>query len=313
MSVTFALRPEARFSDGSTLTAADVVDSFRLLKEHGHEQYRILIRDVEAADVLDRRTRALPLQGRQCARPARDRRHPADLLQGLLCAATILPAPRLSRRSARAPTVSITFKQGQFITYRRRDDYWAKDLPVNRGRYNFDEIKLLYFRDRTAELEALKAGDLDLREEFTSKSWATGYDINAVKEGRLIKAVLPDATISGAQGFFLNMRRQKFADPQVRQAMGLAFDFEWSNAHLFYGLYKRTQSVFENSDMKAEGLPSPAELTLLEPFRAIVPPQTFGPAVTPPVSDGSGQDRKLLRLPLSSSIPRDAALSAPIG
>ncbi|HLF21017.1 MAG TPA: extracellular solute-binding protein, partial [Aestuariivirga sp.] len=187
------------------------------------------------------------------------------------------------------------FKQGQFVTYRRRDDYWARDLPVNRGRNNFDEIKLLYFRDRTAELEALKAGELDLREEFTSKSWATAYDLGAVKEGRLVKEELPDDTISGAQGFFLNMRRAKFADPRTRQALGLAFDFEWSNVHLFYGLYRRTQSIFENSAMKATGAPGADELKLLEPFRAILPPETFGSAVTPPVSDGSGQDRTLLR------------------
>ena len=293
-SITFTLRPEARFSDGSALTADDVADSFRLLKEHGHEQYRIIIRDVEAAEVLD----ALTVRYRFKGKNVRD-------LPGIVATLPIFSkayyaSHDFTRTTLKPPLGSgpygvEKFTQGQFITYRRRDDYWARDLPVNRGRYNFDEIKLLYFRDRTAELEALKAGDFDLREEFTSKSWATGYDIDAVKEGRLIKAVLPDETISGAQGFFLNMRRAKFADPRVRQAIGLAFDFEWSNAHLFYGLYKRTQSVFENSDMKAEGLPSPAELKLLEPFRAIVPPETFGPAVTPPVSDGSGKDRKLLR------------------
>ena len=171
----------------------------------------------------------------------------------------------------------------------------------------------MYFRDRTAELEALKAGDLDLREEFTSKSWATGYETDAVKQGRLIKAELPDDTISGAQGFFLNMRREKLADPRVRQALGLAFDFEWSNAHLFYGLYKRTQSVFENSDMKATGEPGPAELKLLEPFRPVVPPETFGPAVVPPVSDGSGQDRKLLRTRLPAARCRGMVDSAPAG
>jgi microcin C transport system substrate-binding protein len=293
-SVTFALRPKARFSDGTALTAADVVDSFRLIKEHGHEQYRILIRDVEAAEALDEATVRYRFTGTNL----RD-------LPGIVASLPIFSEAwytthDFTRTTLEPPLGSgpyriEAFKQGQFVTYRRRDDYWARDLAVNRGRYNFDRIKLLYFRDRTAELEALKAGDLDLREEFTSKSWATAYDLDAVKEGRLVKEELPDDTISGAQGFFLNMRREKFADPRVRQALGLAFDFEWSNAHLFYGLYKRTQSVFENSAMKATGEPGAEELKLLEPFRASLPSETFGPAVTPPVSDGSGQDRTLLR------------------
>ena len=294
MSVTFVLRPEARFSDGTPLGAADVTDTFRLIKEHGHEQYRILIRDVTAAEALDPRAVRYSFTGAN----VRD-------LPGIIASLPIFSkawyaSHDFTRTTLQPPLGSgpykvEDFKQGQFVNYRRRDDYWARDLNVNRGRYNFDEIKLLYFRDRTAELEALKAGDIDLREEFTSKSWATGYDIAAIKEHRLIKAVLPDDTISGAQGFFLNMRRQKFTDHRVRQALGLAFDFEWSNAHLFYGLYKRTQSVFENSDMKATGEPGPAELKLLEPFRSVVPPETFGPAVVPPVSDGSGKDRTLLR------------------
>jgi len=294
MSVTFVLRPEARFSDDTPLTAADVTDSFRLLKTKGHEQYRILLRDVAAAKALDARTVRYSFTGENV-------RDLPGIIAGLPVFSKAWYASHdFSRTTLKPPLGSgpykvEDFKQGQYITYRRRDGYWARDLNVNRGRYNFDEIKLLYFRDRTAELEALKAGDIDLREEFTSKSWATGYNTPAVKEHRLIKAVLPDHTISGAQGFFLNMRRPKFADRRVRQALGLAFDFEWSNAHLFYGLYKRTQSVFENSDMKATGLPSLAELKLLEPFRSVVPAETFGPAVVPPVSDGSGKDRKLLR------------------
>ena len=144
-------------------------------------------------------------------------------------------------------------RQGDYITYVKRDDYWAKDLNVNRGIYNFAEIRLEYFRDRTAELEALKAGALDLREEFSAKSWSTEYNLKAVSDGRLKTATLPDETATGAQGFFLNMRRPTFADPRVREALGLAFDFEWSNKNLFYSLYKRTASIFENSDLKAEG------------------------------------------------------------
>ncbi len=187
------------------------------------------------------------------------------------------------------------FNPGTYITYTRRDDYWAKDLPVNRGRYNFDEIRYDYYRDRNIELEAIKSGQLDFREEFSSVSWATGYDIAAVHEGRLIKAQLPDNRPSGAQGFFINTRRDKFKDPRVRLALDLVFDFEWSNKKLFYGLYTRTTSYFENSDMKASGMPSPEELALLDPYKDKLSPEVFGEPYTPPVTDGSGNNRDNLK------------------
>ncbi|MHA1165707.1 MAG: extracellular solute-binding protein, partial [Alphaproteobacteria bacterium] len=186
-------------------------------------------------------------------------------------------------------------KQGRFIIYGHREDYWAKDLPVNKGRFNFAELRYEYFRDRTAEFEALKAGEYDLREEFTSKVWATGYDIEQVHSKRLLTLTLPDARPSGAQGFFINVRRKKFADPRVRKALDHAFDFEWTNKNQFYGLYKRTNSFFENSDMKASGPPGKAELALLEPYRDTLPKEVFEGPYTSPVSNGSGQDRTLLR------------------
>jgi microcin C transport system substrate-binding protein len=187
------------------------------------------------------------------------------------------------------------FKQGTFTTFRRRDDYWAKDLPVNRGRYNFDEVRFEYYRDRTAQLESLKAGAYDLREEFTAKSWATEYDVPQVRDGRLVRLTLPDESPSGAQGFFLNMRRGKFADVRVRKAFDLAFDYEWTNRNIFYGLYTRTASYFENSGLKASGKPSAEELALLEPYREKLPLEVFAEPYVSPVSDGSGTDRKLLR------------------
>jgi microcin C transport system substrate-binding protein len=292
--VTFRLRKEARFADGSELTAADVVFSFDTLKEKGHPLYRLQLKDVVKAEALDASTVRYTFTGTQ----VRD-------LPLVVAALPVLSKAYYTQHEFDQTTLEPPlgsgpyrigdFKQGAFVTYRRREDYWARDLPVNKGRHNFDELRYEYYRDRTAQLESLKAGAYDLREEFTSRDWATAYDIPAVKQGRLIRLTLPDESPSGAQGFFLNTRRPKLADVRVRRALDLAFDFEWTNKNIFYGLYTRTESFFENSDMKAEGKPGPAELALLEPFRAELPPEAFGEPYKPPVSDGSGQDRKLLR------------------
>jgi microcin C transport system substrate-binding protein len=293
-SVTFELRPEAKFADGSPLTAADVCDSFRLLKAQGHERIRITIHDVSECQILSptgvryqlegENTRDLPLVVASLPVFSKAYYQTHDFAKSTL-------EPPLGS----GPYKIGPFRQGQHVTYVRRDDYWAKDLPVNRGQYNFDEIRYEYFRDRTAELEALKAGILDLREEFTSRDWATAYNVAAVKEGRLIKEQLPDETMSGAQGFFINLRREKFQDIRVRRALDLAFDFEWSNANLFYNQYKRTSSVFEGGDLEAEGRPSPQELELLDQLRSELRPDVFEEVYSPPVSNGSGADRKLLR------------------
>ena len=293
-SVAFGLRPEARFSDGTAVTAEDVCFSFSLLKEKGHPSYRLSLKDVAACVVIDRHTLRYTFRGEN----VRDLPRVVATLPVFSRAFYTrhdFTKPSLTPPVGSGPYRIVDFKQGAFVAYQRRKDYWAADLPVNRGRWNFDVIKFVYFRERAAELEALKAGDIDLREEFTSRSWATEYDIPAVREGRLIKGVLPDHRPSGAQGFFFNLRRAKFADARVRRAFALAYDFEWANRNLFYGLYKRTESVFENSPLKATGKPTSEELKLLEPLRDKLPPETFGEALRPPVSDGSGQDRKLLR------------------
>ncbi len=293
-TATFKLRPEARFSDGKPVTAEDVVFTLDILKSKGHPSYRITMRDVVKAEAIDKLTLRFTFTGEL----VRD----LPLMVGGL---SILPKHYYDTQPFDETTLKIpvgsgpytidSYKQGQHVTYKRRNDWWAKDLNVNRGRYNFDELRYDYYRDRTAELESIKSGTIDLREEFTSRDWVTAYDIAAVKEGRLIKLTLPDATPSGAQGYFLNTRRAKFKDVGVRKALGLVFDFEWTNKNFFYNLYTRTESYFENSDMKAEGKPSPAELKLLQPFRDKLPPEVFGEPVKPPVSDGSGTDRKLLR------------------
>ena len=294
MSVTFKLRKEAKFSDGTPVTAADVVNSFTLLKEKGTPAIGLALREVVKAEAPDDHTVIYTFQG------ALVRDLPV-ILAGLpvLSKAYYDKKPfdetSLEPPLGSGPYLISNFKAGTYVTYKRRDDYWAKDLPVNRGRYNFDEIRFDSFRDRTAELESIKSGGLDYREEFTSVSWATGYNVPAVADGRLIRDTLPDENPSGAQGFFLNTRRDKFKDARVRKALDQVFDFEWSNKKLFYNLYTRTQSFFENSDMKASGSPSPQELVLLEPYKDKVPEEVFGEVYTSPVTDGSGNNRDNLK------------------
>ncbi len=293
-AVTFRLRPEAKFSDGSAITAEDVVFSFDVLKAKGHPSYRIMMRDVAKAEVIDTHTVRFAFTG--------------ELTRDLPTIVAGLPVLSKAYYSTRefdqttldppigsGPYLISDFRPGAQITYKRRDDYWAKDLPINRGVNNFDEIRFEYYRDRTAALEGFKSGTYDFREEFTARDWSTGYEVPALRDGRMKRITLPDANPSGAQGFFFNTRRAKFADARVRKALDYVFDFEFTNKNLFYGLYQRTNSYFENSDMKAEGKPSPEELALLEPFRAKLPPAVFEEPYTSPVSDGSGTDRRLLR------------------
>ncbi len=294
MSATFKMRPEAKFADGSPLTAEDVAFSLETIKAKGHPALAIPIRDVKSAEALDPHTVRFTFQG--------------TLVRDLPIAVATLPilskayytAHDFEKTSLEPPLGSGPykvgpFKAGTYVTYVRRSDYWAKDLPVNVGQYNFDEVRYEYYRDRPLELEGLLAGNIDFREEFTSKDWATGYDRKPVKDGRVKLLTLPDERPSGAQGFFINTRREKFKDVRVRQALGLAFDFEWSNQKLFFKLYTRTASYFENSDLKAVGPPSPEELKLLEPFRDKLPAAVFGEPVSPPVTDGSGNNREQLR------------------
>ena len=294
MSVTFKLRPEAKFSDGTAVTADDVIFSFETLKTKGHPSYRIVLRDVEKAEALDAHTVKYSFIG-ELVKPLPIEVALLPVLPKAYYATRPFEETSLERPIGSGPYKIGQFSQGRYVSYERRDDYWAKDLPVNRGRFNFDEVRYDYFRDRTLELEALFARTIDFREEFTSKDWATGYDKPMVKDGRVQKLSLPDATPSGAQGFFLNTRRSLFQDVRVRQALDLAFDFEWSNRNLFFGLYERTASFFENSDMKAVGKPSPEELALLEPFKDELPAAVFGDVYVPPVTDGSGLPRENLR------------------
>jgi microcin C transport system substrate-binding protein len=187
------------------------------------------------------------------------------------------------------------FEPGRYIEYQRVADWWGAGLPVSVGQHNFDTLRFEYYRDRDVGFEGFKAKSYLFREEFTARTWATGYDFPAIRDGRVKREQLPDNTPSGGQGWIFNTRRAKFANPRLREALGYAFDFEWTNKTIMYGAYSRTYSVFENSDMMAKGPPGPEELKLLEPWRGKVPDQVFAEPFTPPVSDGSGQDRALLR------------------
>ncbi|MBI5264285.1 MAG: ABC transporter substrate-binding protein, partial [Bradyrhizobium sp.] len=187
------------------------------------------------------------------------------------------------------------FEVGHFIEFERVKDWWGANLPVSRGQNNFDSVRYEYYRDREVGFEGFTAKNYLFREEFTSRTWATRYDFPAFKDGRVKRAVLPDDTPSGAQGWFINIRREKFKDRRLREALIDAFDFEWTNKNIMYGSYERTHSVFQNSPMMAKGKPDAAERTLLEAFRSNLPDEVFGEPYVPPVTDASGQDRRWLR------------------
>jgi microcin C transport system substrate-binding protein len=290
----FRLRPEARFRDGSPIRAADVAFSLTTLRDKGHPRIAQTIRLMTGARAEGEDLLVVTFA------PERSRDLPLTVASLPIFSAAWWSGRNFEDSTLEAPLGSGPyrvgrFEVGRFIEFERVADYWGRDLPVNVGQHNFGRVRFEYFRDRQVAFEAFKAGAFTFREEFTSRTWATGYDFPAIREGRVKRETLPDDTPTGTQGWFLNTRREKFRDPRLREAVGLAFDFEWTNANIMFGSFQRTASYFENSDMKATGTPSPAELALLEPFRGQVPEAVFGEAVTPPKSDGSGQDRALLR------------------
>lgn len=295
LAYRFRLRTEARFHDGSKLTADDVKWSLETLKAKGHPLVAQSIRDldtveIEAPDAVvlrlsAKRTRDLPLT--LAALPIFSKAYYAE---------KPFDASTLEPPLGSGPYGVGRFEQGRYVEFERVADYWAKDLAVNAGQFNFDRVRFEVYRDRAVGFEAFKAKAYLFREEFTSRLWATGYDFPAVRENRVVRETLPDLTPSGGQGWFFNMRRQKFQDVRVRKAMNLAFDFEWMNRNLMFDAYRRTVSVFQGApEMMASGPAEGAELALLERFRGELPDAVFGEPAAPPVSDGSGQDRALLR------------------
>jgi microcin C transport system substrate-binding protein len=294
LTYRFSLRPGIRFHDGSPITGHDVAFSLRILKEKGHPIAQQLLRDFTAAQAPDdatvivtfatNRARDVPLF--VASLPILSRAYYTD---------HSFDETTLEPPLGCGPYKVGRFEPGRYIAYERVKDWWGADLPVSRGQNNFDVVRYEYYRDRDVAFEGFTGGSYLFREEFTSRIWATRYDFPAMRDGRVKRDVIPDDTPSGAQGWFFNTRREKLQDKRVREAFVYAFDFEWTNKSIMYGSYERTHSVFQNSDMMAVGKPTPDEISLLEPFRNKLSDEVFGEPFVPPVSDGSGQDRALLR------------------
>ncbi len=288
--VRFYLRPEARFHDGHPMRAEDVVFTFKTLVKDGTPLYRTYYADVDEVVAED------PL--RVLFKFKRTNNRELPLILGQL---PVLPKHWWASRDftkgnlemplGSGPYKVAEVKAGRSVRYERVKDYWGKDLPINKGLYNFDQRITDYYRDATVALEALKAGQFDYWAEFSAKNWANAYNVPAVTEGRLIKEQIPNGNPTGMQGFVFNVRKPMFQDVRVRKAISLLLDFEWSNKQLFNGAYTRTRSYFENSDMAATGLPGPDELAILEPLRDQIPPQVFTEAFEPAKTDGSGMIR----------------------
>lgn len=294
---TFRMRPEARFADGTPITAEDVVWTFETLRDKGAPSYRIMLADVAGAEALDPHTVRFTFKE---GVPTRD-------LPGLVGSLSILPKHYYDTVPFENSTLTPPVGSGQYqvaavqpgrsIRYCRIPDYWGKDLPVNVGASNFDCYVYEYFGDNTAAFEALKSGQYLFHEEFFSAIWAKDYNFPALNKGWVKREELPDNRPSGTQGFWMNMRKPQLQDIRVREAIGLMFNFEWSNATLFYGNYERTVSFFQNSPMMAEGLPEGEELATLERFRDQLPPEIFTePAYLPPVNSAErNNDRSAIR------------------
>jgi microcin C transport system substrate-binding protein len=301
--VIYNLRPAARFHDGTPITADDVIFSFNTLKEQGQPFYRFYYANVAKVEKLADRRVKFVFSGPP------NRELPQIVGQIPVLSKAYWSGRDFSKTTLEPPMGSgpykvKSFEPGRFVLYERVKDYWGSDLPIRRGTQNFDQIRYDYYRDQTVALEAFKAHQYDFRVESSSKDWATGYDFPARAAGLVKLAALPHERPVGMQGFAFNLRRDKFRDPRVREALGYAFDFEWSNKQLFYGQYTRTRSFFENSELAATGLPSPAELALLEPWRGKVPDEVFTTAYQPPKTDGSGNIRSNLRK--AASLLREA-------
>lgn len=292
--VRFHLRPEARFHDGQPVTAEDVVHTFELLTTKGHPLYRHYYADVADVTAEDRLTVRFDFKH------GLNRELPMILGQLQVLPKHWWQEHDFDKTSLQPPLGSGPYRiskveAGRSIIYERVDDWWGKDLPVSRGHYNFDRIRIDYYQDMSVALEAFKAGQFDFNLEYSAKDWATGYNSPALRRGDIVREEIRNHNPVGMQAYVFNLRRPMFQDERVRQAIGLLFDYEWTNKQLFYGAYLRTNSFFANSELASSGLPSAGELELLEPLRGQIPEQVFTTPFTLPVSDASGiiRERRL--------------------
>ena len=296
--VAFTLRPQARFHDGTPITVEDVIFTFDILKSKGSPNYAFYYHDVLKVEKTGDRKVLFTF------RDSTNKELP--LIVGQL---PVLPSKWWGTRDFEKVTLDVplgsgpykvdSFDVGRSITYRRVPDWWARDLWMNRGRNNFDVMRYEYYRDVSVQFEAFKAGEIDLRQENIARNWATAYDIPAVREGRIIKAEIPHELPTGMQCFAFNTRREMFRDRRVREAIATMFDFAWSNKNLFYGMYKRNVSFFGNSELASSGLPTAAELKVLEPLRGKIPDEVFTREFALPETDGTGNVRDLARRALA--------------
>jgi microcin C transport system substrate-binding protein len=290
----FTLRPQARWHDGKPVTADDVVFSFDTLKEKGSPTYGVYWQNVKSAEKLDER------RVRFAFSDANNRE-----LANIIGQLPVLPKHWWASREFDRTTLEIplgsgpyrveSLEPGRFIVLRRVEDYWGRDLWLNRGRNNFDVLRTEYFRDETVAFEAFKAGSIDYREENTPRQWALSYDFPAVKSGAVQKVELSHESALAMQGVVFNLRRETYRDRRFREAFVHLIDFEWFNKTLSYGLLTRVDSYFFNSELAASALPSPEELKYLEPLRSQIPPEVFTQPFKLPVTDGSGNNRESLR------------------
>ena len=301
--VVFNLNPAARWHDGTPITAEDVVWSFNTLREKGQPLYRFYYANVDKAEAQGPRKVMFHFSG------PKNRELPQIMGQLPVLPKHWWASRDFEKTTLEAPLGSGPYKvaaveAGKSIAFERVADWWGKDLPINRGRYNFNRIRYDSYRDLSVSMEAFKAGQYDFRMENSAQRWATAYEFPAMAAGKAVKAEIPHQRPAGMQAFVFNARKPKFADARVRQALGHAYDFEWTSKTLQYNAYQRTRSYFQNSVFAATALPDAAELKILEPLRAQVPPEVFTKVYAPPATDGSGNIRDGLRT--ATALLRDA-------
>lgn len=302
--VIFRLNPKARFSDGKPVTSADVRFSFELLRTRGRPQHRAAYNKARSVETPDEHTIRFDLAG------ANDRELPMNFALMPILPAHAVNVEKFDDSNLEIPVGSGPYilkdvKPGEALRLERNPDYWAKDLPIHRGMFNFDEIRIEYFRDVASFYEAMRAGVIDYRDETNPTRWLTGYDFPAIREGRIIKESLPLGGAKGMQGFAFNTRRDIFKDVRVREALNYMFDFEWINKNLYGGLYRRTKSFFDETELASTGVPaSDRERALLAQWPGAVRADVLEGKWAPPASDGSGRDRQNARKALA--LLRDA-------